>query len=159
MPRFRPKAQIVNALRKENIKRAAAATVRHAMEDSSDDSSDDEGFIHDCVDMRLQNAEKAILSQRYLFRNNKNRNRSQFFDLEDCLSPDSKRFNDDEFRVHFRMCRKSFHSIVELIKDSKHFQNKPKKRKMATVQLHLLVFLRKMGAEGTEGNNDKIASF
>ena len=41
MPRFRPRGQIVNALRKENIKRAAAATVRHAMEDSSDDSSDD----------------------------------------------------------------------------------------------------------------------
>ena len=74
------------------------------------------------------------------------------------LCPDSKQFNNDEFRIHFRMCRKSFHSIVELIKDSKQFQNKPNRQKKASVQLHLLVFLQKMGAEGTEGNNDKIAS-
>ena len=49
MPRHRPKAHISRALRKENLKREAATTVRHAMEDGSDNS--DHEFIHDCVDM------------------------------------------------------------------------------------------------------------
>ena len=116
MPQLCPRAQILKALRKENLKREAAAHVRHAMEDSSDDSdsSCDDGLIHDHVDIQLQKAEKEIMSRRYLFRNNKYRNRAHCFDLEDCLSPDSKQFNKDEFRIYFRMCRKSFHYIVKL---------------------------------------------
>ena len=49
MTRYCPRAQILRALMEENLKRAATTTVRHAMEDGSDDS--DDGFIHDCVDM------------------------------------------------------------------------------------------------------------
>ena len=109
--------------------------------------------------MRLKNAEKAISARRYLFRKSKYHNRLRFFDEKDCVSPDSKRFNDEEFLIHFRMARSSFHAIVELIKDSKQFQNKPRRKKKASVEYHLLVFLRKMGSEGTEGNSDKIATF
>ena len=68
MPKHCSRAQILRALNKENLKRATAATVWHTMEDSSEDNSDNR-FIHDCVDMRLQNAEKAILSKRWLFCN------------------------------------------------------------------------------------------
>ena len=158
MPRRSPKATILKALRKLKEKRQAAAFVRHFMEDSSDSDSD-EGWIEDLRDEQVQQAEREISSRRYLFRKDTYRKRRQFFDLEDCLSPESARFNDDEFLLHFRMCRDSFRTIVELIEDSKYFKSNPIKRKKGPVELHLLVFLRKMGSEGTEGNSDKIANF
>ena len=161
MPRHRPRAQILRALRKENRKREAAAYVRHILEDLDDsdgdsdsDGSCDDGLQQDLIDMQLKNAEKVISSRRFLFRKSKYRNRLQYFDEIDCVSPDSKRFNDEEFLIHFRMCRSSFHAIVELIKDSKYFKNKPGRKKKASVEFHLLVFLQKMGSEGTEGNHD-----
>ena len=160
MPRSSSRATILRALRKLNDQRQDAAFVRRFMEDSSDsDINSDCGFIEDFRDAQVKQAEKVISSRRYLFRKDTYRSRSEFFDWEDCISPDSKRFNDAEFRIHFRMCRESFNAIVELIRDSKYFTNHPKKRKKGPVELHLLVFLRRMGAEGTEGNSDKIANF
>ena len=57
------------------------------------------------------------------------------------------------------MCRSSFHGIVELIKDSKYFKYNLDRKKKASIEYQLLVFLRKMGLEGIEGNHDKIATF
>ena len=152
MPRNRPRADILRALRKENLKRETAAYLRHALEDihdsesdSDSDSSCDEGLLLDRIDMQLKNAEQQISARRYLFHKSKYRNRLRYFHEKDCVFPDSKRFNDEEFLIHFRMTRSSFHDILELIKDSKQFQYRMKKK--ASVEHHLLVFLRKMGSE------------
>ena len=70
MPRHSPpRVHILKVLIKENLKQEqeTAAIVRHAMEDSSDDSdsSSDDGLIHDRVDIELQKTLNKIMLTRY----------------------------------------------------------------------------------------------
>ena len=106
MPLYQPCTSNLQALRKENLKQEAAAYVRHTFEDihdsdSDSDSSCDDGILLDHVDMQLNNAEKEISSRRYTFCKSKYCNRLRYFNEKDCVSPDSKRFNDEEFLFTF----------------------------------------------------------
>ena len=73
------------------------------------------------------------------------RDHSTLLDEKDCVSPNSKWFNDREFQIHFCMCCKNFNVIVKLMKESKNFKTKPNRRKKSSVEFHLSLFLQKMG--------------
>ena len=175
MPKYRPRAAIFRQLEKLVETRDRSAVIRDIIlagdsdcgssgNDSNNDSIDDsiasDDFLEEnLIDDLCKNALDDLSSRRYLFRENKYRNRRDVFDLEDCLSDESQRFNDDEFLIHFRVSRQLFRYLVGVLETSPLFSDIPKKRKKASVELHLLVFLCRMGSEGAEANRDKIATF
>lgn len=125
----------------------------------NDDTDDDDDSVNDLIDHYYQNMEHVVSSSRYLFRNEKNRNRKNFFDWDDCLSENSKRFNDEEFMQHFRMSRKGFRTVLEAIRNDEAFKSHPGKMRKAPVSHHLLVFLYRIGKEGSGANDGSIATF
>lgn len=155
MPRHRPRAKVLKFLQKINSNRRSAA-VLHAI---LDDGDSDEDSVTEILDQYYVHMESIVSSSRYLFRNRRNRNRSTFFNWEDCLLPHSIRFNDEEFLHHFRMSRSGFNALLNLIKYDVVFQNKPGKMKKAPASHHLLVFLYRVGREGSSASDSAIATF
>ena len=166
MPRYRPRKQALNFISSINEQRKVKALQRRLKkynilsDDSSSSnglSSDSENMFEDVLDYRMLDLEYQIKISRYLFRG-KYRNRN-FFDWEDAVSNNSKRFNDDEFLHEFRMQRESFHKLTELLKDDDNFKNINGKKKKGNINQHLLVFLKRVGLEGTSGSASSIATF
>ena len=57
------------------------------------------------------------------------------------------------------MQRESFHKLTELLKDDDNFKNINGKKKKGNINQHLLVFLKRVGLEGTSGSASSIATF
>ena len=166
MPRYRPRKQALNFISSINEQRKVKALQRRLKkynilsDDSSSSnglSSDSENMFEDVLDYLMLDLEYQIKISQYLFRG-KYRNRN-FFDWEDAVSNNSKRFNDDEFLHEFRMQRESFHKLTELLKDDDNFKNINGKKKKGNINQHLLVFLKRVGLEGTSGSASSIATF
>ncbi len=171
MPRFRLRAQALNALKKINNKRRQDKLVREVLLDSDDhvsrsddDSSveeiDDDEFllVEEMKDVQLIALENAVKGMRYLFREKSYRNRREVFNLEDTLSHDSVLFNDEEFLKNFRISRYSFHWLLQLFIDSPELASVGTKERLPPA-LHLLLFLKKVGSEGVSANDSQLAQF
>ena len=156
MPRHRIRAKVLKFLRNLNAKRTSSALLRSFFDD---DTSDDDESMEELLDYHYRSIEDALLASRYLFRYGNNRNRKRFFDWDDCLSEKSHRFNDEEFLLHFRMTRTGFKALLHAIKDDDVFKSHPGKMKKAPVEHHLLVFLYRVGREGSAGGDATVATF
>ncbi len=101
---------------------------------------------------------KRMKYSRYLFRDRHYRNRSKF-NLEDCiLIEGSQNLNETEFLHSFRMTRASFHLLLEEMKTKKAFRMSTFK-KQQPIAFQLLVFLFRIGREGTAGSNLSVSQY
>jgi hypothetical protein len=131
---------------------------------------DDDDSMEDCKDlamaMCLRNAERS----RYLHRSgrykkspkeerfatdlndtNKKQEEDMNGDLNSSSDEDLPWLNDEEFLQKFRMLRKSFGIILNMIKDHPIFESKTKK--MVPPEHQLMVFLKYIGTEGSGSSN------
>ena len=166
MPRHSLKHRVLKHLTDLQSKRHLQAVMREALlgDSSSEDSVssfklDDVRFLEDVNDLVLNDVISDISKRRYLFRPINYRNRRTTFYWKDCLDDNSVRFSEVEFLAHFRMSRSAFWVIHDLIKYHEVFLQQNNHRQQYPVELQLLVFLKRLGSEGVEGNNTKVASF
>jgi hypothetical protein len=68
-------------------------------------------------------------------------------------------FNDVEFKAHFRMARDLIPLLVDLLKDCCVFWHQRGFRQKGTVELHILVFLKFLGSNGSNALPLKLAGF
>ena len=172
MVRYRPRAQVLKALKEIRNQRKQQKLIRDTILGLDDEfsSSDDEScsstekfveegvlLLEDLIDQQLLQVEQFIESKRYLFRE-PYRDRSFVFDLADVISNESKRFNEEDFRKEFRVSRSSFHWLCDLFSKSPHLLSQGNKE-IFSIEFHLLLFLRKVGSEGVEASDTKMANF
>jgi hypothetical protein len=80
------------------------------------------------------------------------------FDLADCLlEQGSNNYNNSDFLHTFRMSRQSFLLLLEEMKSKKAFRSS-KFKKQQPVAFQLLVFLYRIGKEGTGGSSIAIGN-
>jgi hypothetical protein len=150
MPRFSYRQSAITWMTKHVIKLRKQAMHRELMDE--EDSLEDDDLRH--VERRL----RRMKATRYLFRDAKYRKRKKF-DLDDCLLEEgSQEFNDTEFLHSFRMTRESFFLLLEEMKTKRAFAV-PKFKKQRPVAYQLLVFLYRIGREGTAGSNMSVSQF
>jgi hypothetical protein len=101
---------------------------------------------------------KKMKETRYLFRASTYRKRRKKFDLQDCLSYNSLEFNEEEFQYAFRMSRQSFFLLLKELETKKAFR-KCKKRKQRPVSYQVLVFLFRVGKQGSCGSSVAVSGF
>jgi hypothetical protein len=118
----------------------------------------DHDSIQDEDDEHMNLILKRIKKARYIFRAKKYRNRKKLFDLEECLSIDSTTHNDEEFLFNFRLTRESFFLLLEEIEKTETFKGCFEKGQRP-VAFQLLVFLWRVGKEGSGGNTLAVSSY
>jgi hypothetical protein len=118
---------------------------------------DEEDELQDYADMHSKHVLRRILRSRYLYRKKKYRTKRCNFDLEDCLSYESERYSDTEFLYDFRITRESFFLLLEELETKKAFSDS-KYKKQRPVAFQLLVFLFRVGKEGSGGSASAVAS-
>ena len=121
--------------------------------DDEEDSLEDEKYF------RKKSMLNNMIQSRYLFRRSKYRRNRKKFDLEDALSYNSVNYNDEEFLLNFRITRESFFLLLEELKTKKAFKQKSKKKQQRPIAYQLLVFLFRVGLEGSSGGSGIVASF
>lgn len=152
MPRNRPRAQALRAIRR-NIKKRLRDPRHHRHRVDNDDET-----IEDMNDILFLQAEQLISSNRYLFRKLSYRDRSSTFDWEDCLSEDSVCYNTDEFRHVFRTTRDNVLLLCDLL-EKNGFTTCNRGRILAPLENHILVFLYRLGSEGNAGGDSKVVDY
>jgi hypothetical protein len=149
MPRKSDRARFIQHIEAKVKKQKKDALHRELLEEEDSDQDD--------IDLYTVSLLRTIKNCRFLYRNptyRKNRNK---FNLDDALSYDSIHYNEDEFLHAFRMKRESFHLLLEQMKLRKAFK-KSKFKKQRPVAYQLLVFLFRVGKEGTGGSASAVAS-
>ena len=121
--------------------------------DDDEDSSLDDNYMKESATF------EQMKKTRYLYRSPTYRKDRKEFDLEDVMSHDSATYNDEEFLNLFRIKRDSFHLLLDEMKTKKAFVVKRKSAHQRPVAFQLLVFLYRVGMEGTSGGSSLIASF
>jgi hypothetical protein len=111
---------------------------------------DDQDSIQDDQDAHMLLMLERMKSKRYLFRSSSYRKNRTKFDLDDCLSYDSHNYNEEEFLYCFRLSRESFFLLLEEMSTKKAFKES-KYKKQRPIAFQLLVFLFRVGKEGTGG--------
>jgi hypothetical protein len=150
MPRNNEKHQSIKWMETYVARLKKHATYRELLDD--DDS------FEDCYDSLKIRKLKRMKASRYMYRKAKYRRRKKF-DLFDCLLEEgSEGFNDTEFLQSFRMTRESFYLLVEEMSTKKAFK-KAKFRPRRCVAYQLLVFLYRLGKEGTGGCSIAVSQF
>jgi hypothetical protein len=119
---------------------------------------DEEDSLQDDHDQYMYAVLNRIKSSRYLFRSSTYRNNRKRFNLEDCLSNDSKEYTDEEFLYNFRITRDSFFLLLKEMENKKPFV-KCKYRKQRPISFQLLVFLFRVGKQGACGSSIAVASY
>jgi hypothetical protein len=118
---------------------------------------DDDSFEDDYLEIQERKLQRMKAS-RYLFRHRHYRKRTKF-DVDDCiLREGSQNFSDTEFLHSFRMTRESFHLLLHELKSKKAF-SQSKFKKQCPVSFQLLVFLYRIGREGTGGSSASVSQF
>jgi hypothetical protein len=150
MPRNNEKHQSIKWMETYVARLKKHATYRELLDD--DDS------FEDCYDSLKIRKLKRMKASRYMYRKTKYRHRKKF-DLFDCLLEEgSEGFNNTEFLQSFRMTRESFYLLVEEMSTKKAFK-KAKFRPRRCVAYQLLVFLYRLGKEGTGGCSIAVSQF
>jgi hypothetical protein len=149
MPRKSDRRKALIWMEKQVIKQRKAAVLRELL--------DEEDSIQDDQDLHTQLMLEKMRSKRYIFRTPKYRKNRTKFDLEDCLSYDSHNYNEEEFLYSFRLSRESFFLLLEEMSSKKAFKQS-KFKKQRPVAFQLLVFLFRVGKEGTGGGALSVAS-
>jgi hypothetical protein len=150
MPRRTDRRIVINEVEEEVARLRKRALHREIL--------DEEDSLQDEHDLHMYTVLKRIKSNRYLFRNPTYRKNRTRFDLEDCISDDSKEFNDEEFLYNFRLTRESFHLLLKEMTDKKAF-SKCKYKKQRPIAYQLLVFLYRIGKQGACGSSIAVASY
>jgi hypothetical protein len=150
MPRKSKRRYAIDLLELRVQKQKAAAIRR--------DLLDEEDSIKDFTDIQTRHVLKRIKRSRYFRRAKKYRTNRCDFDLEDCISENSTKYNDDEFLFNFRITRESFHLLLNEMETKEAFRVKSKYKKQRPVSFQLLVFLFRVGKEGTGGSASAVAS-
>ena len=102
---------------------------------------------------------EQMKKKRYLYRSSSYRKDRKNFDLEDTLSDKSKNMNDEEFLSLFRLTRDSFKLFLAEMIDKKAFVVKNKSSHQRPVAFQLLVYLYRVGREGTNGGSGLVSYF
>jgi hypothetical protein len=118
----------------------------------------DEDSIEDERDQYHYSLLKKMKESRYLFRSSTYRKKRKKFDLRDCLSDDSVEYNTEEFCYCFHMSRESFRLLLNELQDKKAFSD-CKKRKQRPIAYQLLVFLFRVGKQGTCGSSIAVGNY
>jgi hypothetical protein len=101
---------------------------------------------------------KRMKKARYIFRGKKYRRRGKLFDFVECLDIYSKSHNDKEFLYNFRLTRESFFLLLEEIEKTNAFKN-CRQKDQHPVAFQLLVFLWRIGKEGSGGGTLSVSSY
>lgn len=149
MPRISRKAEFLTHLRNVILFRSIEAKQRYLM--------NKENPIMDLEDHLIKRHYLFLKARRYLFRAHRYRRRTPF-DWKDMLDPTSENFNDTEFLFLFRVSRATFWDIYEKIKDHKSLKRYGKNKGRPAWQ-QLMVFLYRIGREGTGGSDQAISCF
>ena len=123
------------------------------------DILDEENSVEDYLLIQKKSILKKIMAKRYLFRLSKNRARKIKFDLDDVLSYDSKLTNEEEFLQQYRITRDSFFLLLNELKDKKAFATTSNKGHQRPISFQLLVFLYRIGKEGSAGGSSDVSPF
>jgi hypothetical protein len=159
MPRVSKRAQAINTLSFVFNNRVKHRTIRLC--------NDDDDSLEDLKDLATLISLGKIRNRRYLFRLSKYR-KSPALDWfktnlldgiteegegESSSASDSEMpwLSDDEFLQKYRVSRRSFQAILNLIKDHEIFASKTKM--MGPPEFQLLVFLKYVGTKGAGANN------
>jgi hypothetical protein len=118
---------------------------------------DEHDPFEDLYDIQTKHVLNRIKRTRYLYRKKKYRTRRCNFDLEDVLSPNSERYNESEFLYDFRLKRESFFLLLEQVETADAFKFS-KYKKQRPIAFQLLVFLFRVGKEGSAGSASAVAS-
>jgi hypothetical protein len=150
MPRKNDKQVTIDLLERRLIQQQRRASDREFF--------DEEDSLEDERDRRMTSLVKRLKVSRYIYRKSSYRKRLKF-DLNDCLLEEgSVHYNDTEFLHTFRMTRESFFKLLNELSTKKAFvQSKFKKQRPIAFQL--LVFLYRIGKEGTGGSSISIGQF
>ena len=102
---------------------------------------------------------KKLETNRYLFRTTNYRKNRHKFDIDDALSSNSEKYNDEEFLFTFRISRESFFLLLEKMKDRRAFKRVSKKKQQRSIAYQLLVYLFRIGKEGSGGGAMAVANY
>ena len=127
------------------------ANLRNAMDE--EDSTEDARLIHQTSLL------KKMIRTRYLFRSKYNRKERKSYDLEDTLSYDSKKYNDEEFLFAFRITRDSFFLLLDEIRNKRAFRVTSNRSHRRPISFQLLVFLFRIGQEGRGGGAMAVSAY
>ena len=143
MPRKSYRQQALDYMRSKVDNLLLSYHMREAM-DEDDSSADDELIKQSEILDQMSN-------NRYLFRSPKYRKKKDrhHFDMDDALSYESKKYNEDEFLFTFRISRDSFFLFLEEMKSKQAFIVKGKSSHQRPIAYQLLVFLYRIGKEGS----------
>jgi hypothetical protein len=150
MPRKADRRRALDWIEKKNKELTKEAIEREIF--SEDDS------IQDDEDLHMQLIQKRMERSRYIFREKKYRKRKKKFNLEDCLCIYSETYNDEEFLYNFRLTRESFFLLLEEMESKEAFRDCEKKGQRP-VAYQLLVFLWRIGKEGSGGGTLSVSSY
>ena len=120
---------------------------------------DEEDSLEDDKYTRYRILLSEMIRKRYLFRSSKYRQKRKKFDVDDALSFNSNNINDEEFLSYFRISRQSFFLLVDQMKETKVFSKISKTNPQRSLSFQLLVFLFRIGKEGTEGGSVYVSVF
>jgi hypothetical protein len=118
----------------------------------------EEDSIQDEEDENMNLILKRMKKTRYIFRGKKYRKRGKLFDFIECLDIYSKTHNDEEFLYNFRITRESFFLLLEEMEKTKAFK-KCRQKGQRPVAFQLLVFLWRIGKEGSGGGTMSVSSY
>ena len=123
------------------------------------EANDEEDSFEDDLLVKETNHLQRLMKSRYLFRKSKYRKKRTKFNLEDALSYESYEYTDEEFLNAFRISRDSFFLFLEEMKTKKAFVVKSKKCHQRPISYQLLVYLYRIGKEGSHGGSIEVAGY
>ena len=147
------------SLRRKAIDIVAAQVARLRKEYILRDIDDEEDSLEDERYLKKKSLLKKMINSRYIYRTSKYRRDRKKFDYEDAISYNSITYNADEFLLCFRISRESFFLLLDEMKDKKAFKNKSRKKKQRLIGYQLLVFLYRIGKEGSSGGSGCVSVF
>eukprot|EP00980_Cylindrotheca_fusiformis_P027095 scaffold18779_cov93-Cylindrotheca_fusiformis.AAC.1 len=153
MPRKSKRWRLIQQLRQILTKRLENRSYRILFEDI-----DEPDFFANAMDAVIALGLSNALKKRFIFRSNTYRRGNPDLIFEEDLNDeqndndDDPWLSDDEFLQKYRMSRKSFHRVLDLIKDHEIFKNKSRVEQKP-VAYQLMTWLKYVGTEGSGSSN------
>ena len=151
MPRKSLRRRVLDLMQERVQELNFRQQMREVMDES--DSFEDDLLIKETDHL------KNLMKRRFLFRSSTYRKKRIKFNLDDALSYDSNIYNDEEFLNTFRITRDSFFLFLEEMKTKKAFIVKSKSSHQRPISYQLLVYLYRIGKEGSHGGSIEVAGY